>query len=865
MRATLSDYRGRVRISAFTPAFFSMIGELIKIKPEELPRRRPKPKPFYRRTWFQISLFALALAAIGGYVGLQIFLQPYRERAAAFDLTLLGKLEESSSVFDRTGKEIGRLGPENRQVIKFDEFPLHLIDALVATEDAEFWTHGGVSYKGILRAGFWNTIQGEQRQGASTITQQLARQTFGLKENSLDRKLVEACLAQRIEKAYTKKEILELYLNRIYLGAGFYGIEAAAQGYFTKAVKDLTLEEAAVIVGLIKNPTNYNPISGNRNYTLRERNEVYDRMVVTGKLSKKQAAGLKGKPLAVNPWEELQGGGYFQQEVEAEVNRILTSRGYTEGVGGKGFKVYTTLDSGLQRRAEESLRKRLAEVERRPEYPKQRQTPEDYRKEVEAARAAVRAGDTSAKRPETAYLQGAVLVIDNRTGDVLCMVGGRDYADNKFNRVTKMRRSPGTAFVPFVYAAAFEDKYYPGSRVEDSPMDNTRVMVGATNGILGEWGTERLDAVHEKAPISARQALMEGKNNSAARLGLDVGLEKVKNLAARAGLEVPADAAMLLGKHEVTIRDMALAYTIFPNGGGKPKGLSMVTRIEDFHGNVIYRRSEEPPPLQEVTDPYTAWMVNDCLADALAVGTGSPASEEFGLKDFPAAAKTGTHYNSTDLWCAGYDSEVTCVVWAGLDRPQPVYENAFGNRVALPVWVDIMNASQESFPAREMEPPEGIQQIDLCEKSGLRATDACVEQRPDPHDPSRLKWFRTSYKEYLRPGYRVDGHCALHSGEHLPVVPDAALPLPVLGGGGTGIPVEIEEARPVLLAAPTVVGEDPYGSIGGGKVSAPEETATAPKVKVPEKEGKTPAAPSPSLKSDGPLLGPPPPNVTVPD
>lgn len=783
-----------------------MIGDLIKIKVDQLPTRRARKMPFFRRRWFKVSLLLLLILGLAGYIGARLYLKPYREKAATYDLTQLGKLEESSIVYDRNGKELGRLGTDNRQLVAYAQIPLHFIEALVATEDSRFWEHKGIDWYGVSRATVWNTIRGENRQGASTITQQLARQTFRLFDRTIDRKITEAFLAERIEVLHTKPQILELYLNRIYFGSQFYGIGAAASGYFSKAVPDLTLEESAILIGLIKNPKLYSPISGKRELTLRERNEVYDRMVITKKLTPGRAAELKIKPLEINISETARASGYLQQEVENEVDRIIEQQGY-EGIGGKGFKVFTTVDSVIQQAAEVSLRARLAAVEAQPDYPKLpgRETP--------AAFAARAAANQSGKALQPSYLQGAALVIDNKTGAILSMVGGREFKESQFNRVTLSKRPAGTVFTPIVYATAFEGPHFPGSRLADKALDNSRIMIGATTGTLGEWGMETLAGVHEEE-ISIRQAFAEGKNNCAARLGLEIGPDKVRDFAQRAGLgDLGNEPAMLLGRQEVSVHDVSLAYAAFANAGVRPAATSLVTRIENTQGQTLYLRPAETYQQVRVTDPVTAWMVHSCLDDTLNVGTGAP-SREYGLKDFPAAGKTGTHSKSTDLWFAGYSSAVTCVVWAGLDRKETVYPDAFSNRVALPIWVDIMNASQQHFAGKPFTAPDGIQQIELCTESGKLATEACLELRPDPADPTRNKLFKSSYLEYTRTGFRFTQLCDFHTKTSAIEPPRILIEdPPIIGsGGGVGVNVDAEESVPVRLKAPTVIGKDPYES-----------------------------------------------------
>ena len=840
-----------------------MIGDLINIKIEDLPSRRARKKPLHRRKWIKKLLLGCVLLAICGYIAAHIYLKPYREEAETYDLAVLNKLEESSVVYDRNSKELGRLSSENIQLVAFAEIPSHFIDALIATEDSRFYKHHGVDWWGVGRAVYQYVLKGGNRQGASSITQQLARNAYARRENTLDRKIFEAFLAMRIEKHYNgnKNQILELYLNRIWFGSQYYGLGAAAQGYFRKTVSALTLEDSAILVGLIKNPRLYSPLKPeNREYTLRERNEVYDRMVITSKLTKAKASELRIKPLDINLSGNSLSFNYLQSEVQNEVDSILKKQGF-EGDAGKGFKFYTSVDTSIQQAAEKSMRTRLSEIEALAEYPKTdvRETPATFAVRV--------AANPSGKALQPGYLQGASLVIDNKTGAVLSMVGGRNFKESQFNRVNLSKRPAGTVFTPFVYAAAFEGQYFPGSRIQDEPMDNTRVMIGATTGTLGEWGMEA-SGVHQ-GEISLRQALVEGKNNCVARLGLEIGVDKVKDFGKRAGLgELPGEPSMLLGRGELSVNELCLAYTTFANAGVRPASTFLITRIETSAGQTIYtRRASDDQPVK-VTDPITAWMVHSCLDDALAIGTGEAAKSQYGLKPFPASGKTGTHSRSTDLWFAGYSNAVTCVVWAGLDRKDTVYPDAFSNRVALPIWTDIMNASQENFPGADFVPPVDIKDVELCEISGKLATYACLEDRPDPADPTRLKRFKSAYLEYIRPGYRINESCDFHSnssqGEPLLQNPDPPMifaPAP----GGVGVPLDNEEATPVLLQSTTVDGKDPYESNFGIGVISADPNKPPKAIIIKEEDTATPLAPAvPAYKAGAdPILIPLPGPATV--
>lgn len=840
-----------------------MIGELIKIRPEQLtvPARKRRKKPFLLRRWVHVVLLITVVIGIAGWLGAKAYLRPFQDKAETFDMSFITKLEQSSIVYDRNHVEIGRLANENRVIIPFSEMPQHLIDALIATEDKRFWSHKGVDYWGIVRAMKEYVLAGfEIKQGASTITQQLARNTFGLTERTRERKILEIFLAQRIERHFTKREILEHYLNRIPLGKGFYGIEAAAQGYFSKSAKDLTKSEAATLVGIIKAPTPFSPLNSLPLAT-RERNRVFDRMVSEDKLDEAEAEKLKKQPIPLKPSEIVRAAGYVQREVEDEVENILADMGIV-GITGKGYKIYTTIDTTLQQAAEQSLQKRLTEIETNQVYPK-REKMADYTVKLEEWTKAKR---PVSERPQPSYLQGAVLAVDNKTGGVLAMCGGRDFSQSQYNRVMLSRRPAGTVFVPFVYTAAFEGTHFPGSRIMDQRMDNTKVMMGAFTGTLGEWGTEGLATYHD-VTTSLRRALIQGQNNCAARLGLDIGVKKVAELANRAGLgDPPLDPSTFLGRSEVSLHDLCMAYTIFPNAGVRPGGTWFVKRIEKPDGTPIYTRKETPPPVR-VTDPIAAWMTHSCLEESLLLdfGTASIAKEKYGLKDIPVAGKTGTHMSSTDLWFAGYSSEITCAVWVGLDKKEPVYPDAYSRHTALPVWVDIMNASAAKRAPEPIPQPEGIQLVELCALSGHLATDSCLEAGPDPANPLRQKLIKCSYMEYIRPGSKLEQSCTLHTGEDPAASITAPVnPLVLNGAAGHNQGQAVVDATPLVVTAPVILGEDPYHSITGSRRNPNGTAGPGPKAPPPGVTGPPliPAVPLPGA-GPGSLTPPSPGKATV--
>src|SRR5262252_3578209 len=578
--------------------------------------------------------------------------------------------------------------------IPYDQIPRDLVNAVMAVEDSRFYQHHGYAISGILRASLKNFTAGRVRQGASTVTQQLARNSFALKGKTFRRKLIEIFLARRIEDNFNKQKIMELYLNRIYFGGGLYGAEAAARGYFGKPARDMTLAECATLAGLIKSPNRLSPWN-DRDNSRESRDYALDRMRDLGFISHEQCAAARAEKIVVGSRQNAQGQTYAVDYIRQQV---IAAVGWDRAIN-EGYRIHTTIDVNVQRMAEDSLKTHLQEVEQHPDY--SHQTYADYAAGFRKAKAS----GTMSEQPAPEYLQGAVIGLDNATGDILALVGGRDFEHNQFDRALQARRPVGTAMLPFVYAAAFERGMYPGSVVEDSPLDNRAVMIGGTTGILGEWGPEDADNRYEGA-MTARQALVKSKNGASVRIGMDAGVDAVLQLCAAAGIHSPLRPypATFLGSSEVTLAELALAYTIFPNGGWRPNVSHILERIEEKDGTLVWDAKRESIR-KLVTKPETAYEVHSCLADALESGTGKAAFAEFGLKKIPAAGKTGTAYDFTDALFAGYDSSFTCAVWPGFDEPQKIYRGAFGHELALPIWADIMNAAAQNYPPQEIKQP----------------------------------------------------------------------------------------------------------------------------------------------------------------
>ncbi len=771
--------------------------------------------PFFQKRWFVLFFLFCLVACVTGVLIVLAILKPLREMAEALPMDDLKKLEQPSVIHDRKGEEVGRIYVLNRRPIKIEQVPKHFIEALTAEEDSRFFQHGGVDTIGVIRAIWLNFKVGRQTQGASTLTQQLARDVFKLKDMEMEaskfsqykRKIVEAYVSSRIEKTYSKSDILEFYLNRVYFGSGNYGVQAAAQGYFGKDISQINVEESASLSCLLKNPGGLNPRLHPQHH-IEQRNHVLDRMHDEHFLTASDRDLYRQRPVILTPRSADIRLSYVYDEIRQQAMKII---GEDESVVG-GFQIYTTIDRQLQKTAEEAVRKRMAEVEKRPDYPNQTYDQyhlilDDYRKKL-----STKAIDPDTPRPQPEYLQASVLMIDNRDGGILALVGGRDFVDSMYNRALQSRRPTGTAFIPFVYATAFQKPdYFPAVQLEDGPIDNRRVMIGGLTGILGEWGTEQ-DETRYSDHIAAREALVESRNAATVRLGEKIGLDPVKELVAKAGIRSPMRdyASAFLGASEARLDEVCLAYSVFPNKGKRVKEVSLIKRITDLKGRVIFQVKDDDDEMVSVMDETAAYQTHTCLADALTRGTGRTAYSEFGMDKFPAAGKTGTHYEFKDLWFVGYTSAVTCGVWCGFDQSKPVYTGAYSNRIALPIWVDAISATVKSYKPEQFAPPEDARLVEVCKKSGLRATDACYEKIPDAHGGS--KSIRDTYLEVLRPKTVFELYCDQHTGGLL--TENDFVPKPTYDTTSLGMSVSHTNGnvQAVMMTAPTILGIDPYNS-----------------------------------------------------
>ncbi|RZJ11601.1 MAG: PBP1A family penicillin-binding protein [Rubrivivax sp.] len=651
-------------------------------------------------------------------------------------------------VLSADGQLIGEFGAERRRFVPLKDIPKPMQDALLAVEDSDFWTHSGIDFGGIARAFVRNLTHGGPLHGASTITQQLARDTYLSKKQRWTRKIVEALLALKIEHALSKEQILEIYMNQIYLGNRAYGFAAAAERYYGKTLDKLTPGEMALLIGLPKNPAGYNPAQ-NLSRAKRRQAVVLDRLAAVGQLSAEQVKAAKEQPLDIQRPKRT--AGVADHAAEQVRQEMLTRFG--EEVYTRGLTVTTTLNYAEQSAAQESLRHALFELERRqpfrgpeatielPEgddldealdaafedYPDlgELQTAVLLSQDKNAARLALASGERitikgAAMRPlqgvnrggvvrvlesgkqwavsQTPQAEGAVVTMDPVTGAIRALVGGFDFSRNQFNSATQAFRQPGSAFKPFVYSAVIEQGAWAGTLVSDEPF------------VLGDWAPRNYDGQYEWA-LTLRQALARSKNMVTIRLAQAVGPQRVRSWAARFGLDEerqPLNLTIALGTGSVTPLQMAQAYTAFANAGRVASGW-LIQRVQDAQGETIWQA--DPPKPRQAISARNAFMTSQLLAAVAREGTGARASSMLARWDL--YGKTGTTNDAVDAWFCGFQASRVGAVWIGYSTPKSLGERETGGGLALPVWAATMAVALKGQPSTQIEPPaEGLVQQD---------------------------------------------------------------------------------------------------------------------------------------------------------
>ena len=623
---------------------------------------------------------------------------------------------QTSKLLARDGRLIAEFGIQRRTPVAIGSLPAYVPGAFVAVEDKRFYRHGGVDPLGIARAARDILLtRSLEHGGGSTLTQQLARNIWeeGIGfEKRLVRKFKEVQVALELERAYTKDQILEAYMNQVNYD-GVYGIEAAARKYFAKPATQLNPAEAALLAAIPNRPGRYNPFR-NPEQARSRRDLVLRRMAAQRIIRPDELERWVAVPL---PTPDTGDRGPVAPYFEEWIRQILDDR-YGGQLYTAGLEIQTTLDLDMQLAAERAMEWGFQRIEERPGF--------DHPLYEEFAEA------TDAF--QTPYVQGAMIVIDPSTGQVLAMLGGRDFVHSKFNRATQALRQPGSSFKPFVYAAAVESGIPPSHIVVDAPFAHTQVT--------GEpWLPQNFDEIF-KGRMTIRQGLRESRNMIAIRLGWDdVGIETVAQMATRLGLstDIPRYPSTTIGAAEVLPIDMGKAYASFATLGTRvePHG---ILRVENAEGEVLWEPQPERTP---VLDSLEARVIVDMLEDVVSNGTGYTAIRIVaGLPyEVPAAGKTGTTNNSTDVWFNGFTPNLHAIVWFGMDQPQEIRPNATGGGDAAPVWGSFMRSVYYGWEGDETDPstpplreiperwplPETLLTIEVDNKTGLLASEWCPE------------------------------------------------------------------------------------------------------------------------------------------
>jgi penicillin-binding protein 1A len=661
-----------------------------------------------------------------------------------------------TDIYSDDDKVIGEFAVERRIIINFQDIPPHLHLAILAAEDDQFYNHSGIDYFSVPRAAYKDIVKMSRAEGASTITQQLARLLMGNTEKTFDRKIKELLIAQKIERQYSKRQIFTLYCNQHYFGHGAYGIAAAADTYFGKPLKDLTLDECAMIAGLPRSPARYSPLL-HPDAALARRNYVLDRMAGEGMISAAAAAEAKAKPLVLRQRPrspEL--APYFVEWVR----QALSERYTTDDIWRKGLRVYTTLNADMQKAANRALREGLAKYDKRHgwrgpidnilknpyviledyTHPEWRQPfhPGDlvpglvlstgnrqaavriarYRATLgpkEIAWTGANSPDRLLKPGDLAYfqiisideaerkatvlldqppqVQGALVTMQNPTGEIKAMVGGYDFASSQFNRATQAMRQVGSTFKPIVYSTALEQGLEPDSEVVDAP-------VSYTDGLGRLYQPGNYDGEF-KGKISLRQALAESRNVPTVKVASEIGIDNVLVMARRFGLGGAMEPylPLALGAGDASPLEMASAFTVFPNLGFRSKPL-YIRKIEDYNHVILEEFSHQAEP---VLKPDIADKMLGMLQGVIQSGTAQ-AAKSLGR---PLGGKTGTTNDFTDAWFVGFTPSLTTAVWIGFDSKKSLGNKEAGAVAALPIWIDYMKEildgkPPESFPTVEI-------------------------------------------------------------------------------------------------------------------------------------------------------------------
>ena len=688
-------------------------------------------------------------------------------------------------IFTADGALIGEFGEERRAVVRIGEVPASLKQAIVSAEDERFYQHIGVDYIGVIRAAYSNLVSGGRRQGASTITMQVARNVFLSSERTFSRKLHEALLAFKIEASLSKEQILEVYVNQIYLGQRAYGFAAASQTYFGKALNDLSVAEVAMLAGLPKAPSSFNPVVNPKRAKQRQL-YVLRRMHELGHINERQLTDAQQAPIAIRKdTNDIE----LHAEFVAEMVRQALYERYPEDVYTRGFRVYTTITKADQGYAYSALRRGVIDYDRRHGYRgaegylalPSNVTDEQLEDSLadladtddllaaivleaspKAVKAMRRGGETitigepglrfaqkmldSRAPPNQRISRGAIIrvvrddkgnwsitqlpdvesafvALDPSDGRIRALVGGFDFGRNKFNHVAQAWRQPGSSFKPFIYSAALEKGFTPATVVADEPVIIDAALTGGQ-----AWEPKNYDAKYE-GPMRVRAALAKSKNMVSIRIMQSIGAQYAQDFITRFGFEAdkhPPYLTMALGAGSVTPLQMARAYGVFANGGYRIDPF-LIDKILDDRGNLLAqaRPVQVGKDAQQVLDARNVFVMDSMMREVIRTGTGAKAMS-LGRKDL--AGKTGTTNDYNDAWFAGYQRNLVAVSWLGFDTPKKLGDKETGGQAALPIWMNFMSRALQGTPNDERKPPEGVITLRIDAESGLAASDGTLTE-----------------------------------------------------------------------------------------------------------------------------------------
>ncbi|WP_437176672.1 penicillin-binding protein 1A [Burkholderia multivorans] len=733
------------------------------------PSPEPKKRPWWQKALFGFAAMCVALVVAGGLV-LGYALVVAWPNMPSLDALTDYRPKVPLRIYTSDHVLIGEFGEERRDIVHFKDVPDSLKKAILAIEDARFYDHGGVDLTGILRAGVVALTNGHATQGASTITMQVARNFFLSSEKTYTRKIYEMLLAYRIERALTKDQILEVYMNQIYLGQRAYGFASAARVYFGKDLKDITLAEAAMLAGLPKAPSAYNPVVNPKRAKVRQE-YILQRMLELNFITREQYDEAVAQPLVVK------GAGReysVHAEYVAEMVRQMMYAQYREETYTRGFNVITTIDSADQQVAYTALRKGIMDYERRHGYrgpegfielpsaaDEREQAIDDALLEhpdngeliaavvtaasprqitvafidgssatIEGENLRFAAGALSANaqpnrriRPgaivrvvkndagkwsitQLPQVEGAFISIVPQDGAIRSLVGGFDYNKNKFNHVTQAWRQPGSSFKPFIYSASLDKGLGPATVINDGPLYFSAAETGGQ-----PWEPKNYGGGFE-GPMSMRTALQRSRNLVSIRILNHIGTKYAQQYITRFGFDAdrhPAYLPMALGAGLVTPLQMAGAYSVFANGGYRVNPY-LIAEVTDPNGAIVARAqplmAEQNAP--RAIDARNAYVMNSLLQSVAQRGTGAKTNV---LKRTDLAGKTGTTNDSHDAWFAGYQHTLAAIAWIGYDNPRSLGDRETGGGLALPVWIDYMGAALKGVPDFKPTMPDGVESL----------------------------------------------------------------------------------------------------------------------------------------------------------